>query len=59
LRYEFIDDHGNQLGDAGSIGLKWQINKRLTLKVEEKHIYYDHPGIYSDDEQTISLAFVF
>jgi len=59
LRYEFIDDHGNQLGHAGSVGINWHINKRLTLRIEAKHIYYDHPGIYADDEQTISLNFIF
>jgi len=59
IRYEFINDRGNQRGDSGSVGINWHINKRLTLRVEARHIYYDHPGIYSDDEQTISFIFAF
>jgi tetratricopeptide (TPR) repeat protein len=59
LRYEFINDKGNQRGNSGGIGFNWYINKRLTLRVEAQHISYDHPGIYKDDEQTISLIFAF
>ncbi len=59
LRYEFINDTGNQRGNSGSIGFNWYINKRLTLRVEAQHLSYDHPGIYKDDEQTVSLIFAF
>lgn len=59
LHYEYIMDSGNQRGHAGGIGFNWYITKRLTLRLEEKHIYYEHPGIYADDEQTLSLKFVF
>jgi len=59
LRYEYIMDQGNQRGHSGAIGFNWHINKRLTLRLEANHIYYEHPGIYADDEQTISLIFAF
>jgi len=59
LHYEYIMDSGNQRGHAGGIGFNWAINKRLTLRIEAKRIYYEHPGIYADDQEIISLKFVF
>jgi tetratricopeptide (TPR) repeat protein len=59
VRYEFIDDKGNQLGNSGAVGFKWYVNKRLTIKVQAQHISYNHPGIYTDDEQTITFTFAF
>lgn len=59
LKYELIMDPGNARGHIGSAGLNWDLNKRLALRGQWQHIYYEHPDIYKDDWLSASVVFNF
>ncbi len=59
LRYELIMDPGDVRGHMGTVGINWDINKRLTLRAEGQRIFYENSNIYDDTLGTTSLLFNF